>query len=142
MELERLYGRSETKSYGKESLSMNATRGVFIFLVVLGVMGVAMLFDGIGRMKRNGAPPFNDGLVTSVDALARPPGRVLLKLEKGIWRWTVWVVAIVLPVVSGVLAFRKERSVFGWGLLLVWTGMAGFFGIWVWLYSAFHKFKM
>lgn len=119
----------------------NTTKGVFIFLVAFSVIAVAMLFDGIARMKRNGAPPFNEGLVTSVDMLPRPPGGVLMELEKGVWRSVVWMMAIVLPVVSGLLAFRKERSVLAFALLLVWTGMVGAFGVWVWLYSAFHNFK-
>ena len=121
---------------------VNTTKGVFIFLVAFSVIAVAMLFDGIARMKRNGAPPFNEGLVTSVDMLPRPPGGVLVELEKGVWRSVVWVVATVLPVVSGLLAFRKERSVLAFALLLVWTGMVGVFGVWVWLYSAFHSFKV
>ena len=121
---------------------VNTTKGVFIFLVAFSMIAVAMLFDGIARMKRNGAPPFNEGLVTSVDMLPRPPGGVLVELEKGVWRSVVWVVATVLPVVSGLLAFGKERSVLAFAVLLVWTGMVGVFGVWVWLYSAFHSFKV
>ena len=35
----------------------------------------------------------------------------------------------------------RERSVLAFALLLVWTGMVGVFGVWVWLYSAFHNFR-
>jgi hypothetical protein len=41
----------------------------------------------------------------------------------------------------GFLAFRSERSVAADAVLVMWATLAGFAGIWVWLYSAFHRFK-
>jgi hypothetical protein len=120
----------------------NTTRGVFIFLLAFSLVAVALLFDGVARMKRNEAPPFNEGLVTSVDMLPRPPGAVLLQLDKPAWKVGLWIFAIALPVVSGVFAFRMERSVLAFALLIVWATATGIFGIWVWLYSAFHNFKL
>lgn len=123
-------------------MSMSTTaKGFFVFLAMLGLLSVAMLFDGIARMKRYGAPPFNEGLVTSVDSLQRPPEALLLRLDQRPWRMALWIIAFVIPVLCGFLAFRSERSVTAFAVLVIWVTLAGFAGIWVWLYSAFHRFK-
>lgn len=119
----------------------NTAKGFFLFLVVFSLVSVGMLFDGVARMKRNGVPPFNEGMVTSVDSLPRPPEGVLWRLDKRPWRIALWIVALIVPMVCGILAFRSERSAAAFGMLVVWTTLAGFAGIWVWLYSAFHRFK-
>ncbi|MGZ8939863.1 MAG: hypothetical protein ACXW32_11690 [Limisphaerales bacterium] len=126
---------------GEKWKMSNTTKGFFIFLLAFSLVSVGILFDGVGRMKRNGAPPFNEGLVTSVDSLPRPPEELLLRLDQRPWRIAVWIVAMVVPIVCGILAFRSERSVTAFAMLVMWATLAGFAGIWVWLYSAFHRFK-
>ena len=120
----------------------STAKGLFIFLLAFSLVSVGMLFDGVARMKRNGAPPFNEGLVTSVDSLPRPPESLLIRLDQPGWRIAVWLIAVVVPIVCGFLVFRSERSAAAFALLVMWATLAGFAGIWVWLYSAFHRFKV
>lgn len=118
----------------------NTTKGTLIFLFAFGVVSMAMLFDGVSRMKRNGAPPFAEGLVTSVDFLPRPPQNVVKHLDASRWRIGAWVLAAAVLGSCVALAFRSERLVAAFSLLLLWAVASGILGFWVWLYSVFHKF--
>lgn len=119
----------------------NTTKGVFIFLLAFSILSMALLFDAIARMKRHGAPPFNKGLITAVLALPTPPERLILALDTRIWRGIFWLLAIALPLSSGLIAFPSQRPFAGLALLLLWTTLISFFSIWSWLYSVFNKFS-
>jgi hypothetical protein len=119
----------------------NASKGAFVFLLAFSVVSLAMLFDGVARMKRNGAPPFADGLVTSVDSLPRPPEGIIRQLDQSSWRIGVWIVAAAILMACIYSAFRSQR-VLAFAVLLPWATAVGIFALWVWLYSLFHKFKM
>lgn len=116
----------------------NAPKVLIPILTLLALLGVSLVYSGIGRLRAKNTPPFAHGLYTVVSMIQRPPDTLLLRLDSTLFRWIAWMLVIAVPVAAGVLCFGKDRPVAGMALLLFWGLLAGFLGFWIWLYSAFH----
>jgi hypothetical protein len=48
-------------------------RFLTLFVVAYGILGLGLLYSGIGRMHVKGLPPFSDGLYTAIWSFPSPP---------------------------------------------------------------------
>ncbi|HTG43537.1 MAG TPA: hypothetical protein VK633_03285 [Verrucomicrobiae bacterium] len=122
----------------------NTPRLFVLFLSVFSILGVALFYGGVGRLKATDTPPFSsEGHMYHVySSLPEPPDRLLVRLEMTGWRVVIWLLAFTIPITVAYLAYGSHRPVFGYGLLLFWSAFTGFFGIWTWLFSVFHSLPL
>jgi hypothetical protein len=111
-------------------------------LALFALLSVSLLYSGIGRLRATNTPPFGAGLYTVSSFIAPPPDALLLRLDRPICRWSIWALTFAVPVASAVSCFARERQFAALLLLVLWSILAGVFGFWIWLYSAFHALKV
>lgn len=114
-----------------------SSKFLFGFALVFGLLGVGLLYEGIGRMKRAGVPPFNDGLYEATWTVSRPPSEVIHWCDGLVGRVVIWGCALCLPALCALLALRHDRIIVPALLMGLWSIAAGFLGIWTWLFSLF-----
>ena len=112
-------------------------KGILV-LALFGVLGAGMAENGVAMMKRSGTPPFATGLVTMIPLMPPPPKPIVLALAVPTWRITCWSVAFTVPLIAVACAWR-DRAVAGLFVQLIWTIPVMFLGVWIWLFSVFHK---
>jgi hypothetical protein len=120
----------------------NTPKLVFVAFALFGLLSIALFYEGIGRLKATGTPPFGEGLYSVASFLRCPPTALLVRLASPRWRIAVWLLGLILPVTAGVLSFRSKGPVLGFAILLLWAAVTGVLGFWTWLFSAFHALKV
>jgi len=113
----------------------------FVFLTLFALLSIAMLYGGIARLRATGTPPFapQGGLYKLASFIKRPSDKMLMQLDSTSTRVSVWTLVIVVPIASAYLVFAAERPFLGLTLLLLWTSVAAFIGIWIWLHGVFNS---
>lgn len=114
-------------------------KGLIILLILFGIVGIALTYDGIGRMKREAVPPFNEGLYTAVWPIPIPPREVILFCDPLLGRIGAWGSAFVVPTLCGYFLLRRGWLIVAFLLLGVWSLGSGGFGIWAWTFSLLGK---
>ena len=97
-----------------------------MFLAGWSILSVMLGYAGIDHLKEAGYS-FDGGLIKFADS--------------GLGVALIWLLAIAIPIISGVLCFRDSRWVGGLLLLFCWSAIIGVFGISLWLEGKlFHGF--
>ena len=106
-----------------------------IVVVIYGIVGIGLLYSGIGRMHEKGLPPFNEGLYTAVWSVPSPPVEPLGFMDRGLVRSVVW--GVMLLVGFGALwpALVERYGSLGFLVLFMWSSSFFVFGIWAWIFS-------
>lgn len=110
---------------------------LFIATCLYGIVGVCLLYDGMGRMKESCVPPFNEGLYAAVWMIPSPPSEVV--------RWCDTILGRLIVIGSGFLfagsgahlAMRYQLYQISFLLVVSWSVFVGCFGIWTWIFSVF-----
>ena len=114
-----------------------SAKGLFGFLVILMLASVILGYEGIARLHRTHYPPFPEvGMMFTVGYTINPPSDgVVLFLDSTAGRILVWFLAVAIPVVCGVLAFRYQWRVLGFGLLIGCAALFCWIGFRIWLHA-------
>ena len=117
---------------------MSATsKALFAFLAVCLVFSLMAGYAGITRLRRAEYPPFNTGLYTALYSVPHPSNEMVLFLDSRWGRVLMCVSALVIPVVSVVLAFGKGFRFLGLGLLASATALYAVGGLSLFFHSVF-----
>lgn len=114
-------------------------KGLIVLLLLFGIVGIALTYDAIGRMKNKAVPPFNEGLYTAVWSIPIPPREVILFCDSLLGRIGAWGSALVVPVLFAYFLVRRGWLIVAFLLLFVWSLVSGGFGIWSWTFSLLGK---
>jgi hypothetical protein len=78
----------------------------------------------------------NTEFYTIIYGFACPPFRVTLLWDSA--RILVWLGCLLVPLGAGILMLAKRRCIVGWSAMLMWTVIAGVYGLWLWFFSLFN----
>jgi hypothetical protein len=113
-----------------------STKALFAFLTVFSLLTVILGYEGIAKMERCHYPPFlQNGFFHVIGGIEPPPDKVVLALYSSLGRMGVWFLTVALPLLSGLLAFRHERRILGFSILMLWTALCCWIGIRLWLHA-------
>ena len=115
----------------------DATKRLFGFLTVFILISTFLGYRGIERLRRTEHPPFNTGLFTDISLIPHPSDRVILLLDSSTARVLVWTLVLALPTVCGIFAFRMERWILSYVILIMSSAVFGLFGFSIWLHALF-----
>jgi hypothetical protein len=119
-------------------------KGLFGFLVILMLASVILGYEGIVRLHRTHYPPFPEvGMMFTVGYTINPPSdEVVLFLDSTAGRILVWFLAVDIPLVCGVMAFRYQWRVLGVGLLIGCAALFCWIGVRIWLHAVLDALPM
>jgi len=110
-------------------------RFLTLFVVAYGILGLGLLYSGIGKMHGKRLPPFNDGLYTATWTFPSPPKEQIRFFDGRFIRITVW--SATAAVFAGTVwsVFADRRRILGFSILLSWSSWFLFIGTWTWIFS-------
>lgn len=115
-----------------------ASKGLFVLVLLFSVLGTGLLYNGIGRLKRAGVPPFNEGLYTMIWSVPPPPLDLIRWCDRTLGRVIVWSSVMSFLILSLVLTWRGQWTMAAFLLIGLGGTISGFFGLWTWISSLFN----
>jgi hypothetical protein len=111
----------------------NNAKGLFAFLATFSLLAVILGFEGIARLERVHAPPFNQEMFMIIGGVPMPPARMILFLNSICGRILTWLGVIAVPLACVLLAVRREKIYTAAAILFLWAGLCGWMGGTIWL---------
>lgn len=108
---------------------------LFVIVGLYGVLGIGLLYSGVGKMQEKGLPPFNDGLYSAVWSFPSPPVAWIEFADKGVSRVVVFVGTILILSITIRSRLQGRSTTVAFTSLFIWCSMLLFLGTWTWIFS-------
>ena len=117
-------------------------KALLVLFILFDLLGVAMGYEGIERLRKFHYPPFLEGMYHVWGWFWFPPNWLILSWASVGGRITMWFGCLFIPLMCGILSITKGRHLLALMIILFWTLASGVTGLWIWLDAVFNAVEM
>jgi hypothetical protein len=114
-----------------------STKAFFAVLTLFSLLCIILCYEGIARLERLQFPPFPppNTMFHVWGGIPPPSDKLLLFIHSTFGHVLAWLAAIAIPLTCGIVAFRQEKSILGFAILIAWAALCGWIGLRTWMHA-------